>query len=70
MTFTCVVDPKCRVCGVALTVKLHNDGNYIAQIKVNGKDIHLGYRSSAQAAYEELYVPAALKYHGDFARLA
>ena len=45
-------------------------GNYIAQIKVNGKDIHLGYRSSAQAAYEELYVPAALKYHGDFARLA
>lgn len=38
-----------------------------AQIKVNGKDIHLGYfRSPVEAA--RAYDVAALKYHGEFAR--
>lgn len=48
--------------------KRHN--NFMAQINVNGKRLHLGYRDTARKAYEELYVPDALKYHGEFARLA
>lgn len=44
-------------------------GHFAAAIWVNRKKIHLGYRKSAKAAYEELYVPAALKYHGEFANL-
>ena len=43
-------------------------GRYQAKITVNGKTIHLGYRSTAEAAHRELYVPAAEKYHGKFAR--
>jgi hypothetical protein len=43
---------------------------WMAQIQVNGKYIYLGYRDTAEAAWRELYVPAALKYHGEFARVA
>jgi hypothetical protein len=42
---------------------------YVANIKVNYRQIRLGYRNSAEAAWRELYVPAALKYHGRFACL-
>lgn len=42
---------------------------YRASIKFNYKQIHLGSRATAEAAYRELYVPAALKYHGKFANL-
>lgn len=44
-------------------------GKFAAQIGVDGKRIHLGLRSTAAEAYWELYVPAALKYHREFARL-
>jgi hypothetical protein len=39
-----------------------------AEITVNGKTIYLGTRATAKEAYEELWRPAALKYHGEFAR--
>jgi hypothetical protein len=42
---------------------------YLARIKLNGRQIYLGQRSTAEAAYRELYVPAALKHYGDFACL-
>lgn len=41
---------------------------FSAEIKVDGKYVYLGIRNTAKAAHEELYVPAALKYHGEFAR--
>jgi len=47
-----------------------NNNSYVAQISFQGKRIHLGYRKTARAAHEELYVPAALKYHRKFARVA
>jgi len=37
-------------------------------IGVNGKSIWLGRRETAEQCWRELYVPAALKYHGEFAR--
>jgi hypothetical protein len=40
-----------------------------AQIKVNGHNKFLGRRTTAEAAYYELYIPAALKHHGEFACL-
>lgn len=40
-----------------------------AQIVVDRKTIYLGTRKTAELAYNELYVSAALKYHGEFARL-
>lgn len=40
---------------------------YRARIGVSGVQIVLGYRPTAQQAHEELYVPAALKFHGEFA---
>jgi formylmethanofuran dehydrogenase subunit B len=40
-----------------------------AQIRVNGKNIHLGVYSSPEAA-AQAYRLAAAKYHGDFARAA
>lgn len=46
------------------------NGKYRAQIKTDIGYLRLGYRDTAQAAHTELWVPAALKYHGEFARLA
>lgn len=40
---------------------------YSAKIKVNGKQIHLGYYFSAEAAHEA-YKAAAVAHHGAFAR--
>ncbi len=45
-------------------------GLWMARIAVNGKVKFLGRRKTAEAAYWELYVPAARKYHGEFARIA
>jgi len=45
-----------------------NKGMYVANIQVDRKLICLGYRSTAKAAHFELYVPAAQKLHGKFAR--
>ena len=42
---------------------------YAAGIRFHGKRKNLGYRLTAKAAYEELYVPAALELHGEYARL-
>lgn len=39
-----------------------------ACIKIDGKQVCLGYRPIAKEAHEELYVPAALRHHGKFAR--
>lgn len=42
---------------------------WAAAIKVDYTTIYLGTRSTAQEAHEDLYVPAAILYHGDFHRL-
>lgn len=44
-------------------------GRYRAIITVDGKRKDLGNRDTAEAAYYELWVPAALLYHGEFANL-
>ena len=46
------------------------NSNYRARIGVGGKMVTLGVRKTAEAAHRELYVPAALKLHGEFARVA
>lgn len=46
----------------------HTDGkNWYSKIRVNGRQIYLGYFSSAAAAHAA-YVEAAEKYFGEFAR--
>ena len=45
-------------------------GMYRARIGKGGKMKYLGARSTAEAAHRELYVPAALELHGEFARVA
>lgn len=45
-------------------------GVYRARIAVNNQRLYLGSRKTARAAYNELYVPAAIRYHGEFARVA
>lgn len=40
---------------------------YVAMIRINGRQKNLGYRRTAEAAWRELYVPAALEHHGEFA---
>jgi hypothetical protein len=44
------------------------DGKYYARIYVNGKNLVLGSRTTAKAAHDELYVPAAIEHYGEFAR--
>jgi hypothetical protein len=45
------------------------DGNiYRARVVIDGVRIHLGTRKTAEAAYVELYLPAAIKHYGEFAR--
>ena len=41
-----------------------------ARITIDGQLLHLGHRHTAKAAFEELYVPAALKHFGEFACFA
>lgn len=43
-------------------------GVYEAKIMLDKKKIYLGVRKTAKEAYEELYVPASRKYHGQFSR--
>lgn len=43
-------------------------GWYYSFITVNNERIYLGIRRTAKEAHEDLYVPAALEYHGDFSR--
>lgn len=45
-----------------------NSGWYYSFIVVNNERIYLGTRRTAKEAHEELYVPAAIKYHKDFSR--
>ncbi len=45
-------------------------GMFQAVIGVGGKNLFLGRRDTAESAWSELYVPAALKHHGDFARVS
>jgi hypothetical protein len=47
--------------------RITKSAKFRAAIKVKDKQIHLGWRDTAEAAYRELYVPAVLKYHGEFA---
>ena len=46
--------------------RIQNSDKFRARLKVDGKVMHLGRRDTAEAAYWELYVPAALKYQGRF----
>ena len=46
-----------------------NGKGYKAQIYLNGKQIYLGIRSTAEEAHQ-LYKEASKKYHGDFGRVA
>ncbi len=46
-----------------------NHNRYRAYIFRHGKQTYLGSRSTAEAAYRELYVPAAKEYFGEFAHL-
>ncbi len=39
---------------------------YIAQITINGENVKLGCRSTAEKAHDELYAPKALRVHGKF----
>lgn len=48
-------------------VFIKRENKWLAQIKVDGKQLRLGTRPSAKQAYHDLYVPAAIKYHGEFA---
>jgi len=41
---------------------------FVAQIQINGKNKHLGLFVTAEAAHE-CYKKAAVKYHGEFARV-
>ncbi len=51
-------------------VSFHKPKNkFVAQIQRNGKQIHLGYFTNPEEAYES-YREAAAKYHGEFARVA
>ena len=51
-------------------IRLTASGKYEARIRKNGILRGLGHRDTAEAAHRELYVPAALKLHGEFARVA
>ena len=52
-------------------VRFHRpSGLYVAFIVVNNETKYLGYRKTAETAWKELYVPAAHKYHGEFARVS
>jgi hypothetical protein len=42
--------------------------SYRARISIDGVRVHLGVRKTAKAAHDELFVPAALKHYGEFAR--
>lgn len=44
-------------------------GRWIAQIQVDGRHIYLGRRLTAEQAYHELYIPAAIKHFGEYACL-
>jgi len=43
--------------------------NYEVKIKLNGKSIYLGRYNTAEEAHK-IYCEAAVKYHGEFARVA
>jgi hypothetical protein len=42
---------------------------WMATISLNGKNKYLGLRKSAEQAYRELYMPAAIEHYGEFACL-
>jgi hypothetical protein len=48
-------------------VSIRSNGNWQAEIAVDGKRIYLGTRKTAEAAHE-LYREAAQRLHGEFAR--
>lgn len=48
-------------------VGLHRTGKYRAEIRANGKRMHLGLFENPESAYAA-YCEASRKYHGDFSR--
>ena len=61
--------PKHNTSGFVGTVWLPVIRLWQARIYVDGRCKYLGCRETAEAAYRELYVPAALEHHGEFACL-
>lgn len=61
---------RCNKTGFKGVIQSSRCSTFIARIRVNGELIRLGTRPTARQASEELYEPAARKYHGDFARSA
>lgn len=59
---------KCNKTGYKGVMRSRGSSTYYARIRIDGELIWLGTRPNAKAAHEELYVPAAAKYHGKFAR--
>ena len=49
--------------------RVWNSSKWQAYITFEKKRQYLGCRNTAREAFFELYVPAALKYFGEFARL-
>lgn len=62
--------PKHNTTGFKGVHLLRKSGMYRARIRVRGELISLGTRPTAIEAYRELYVPAAIRLHGEFARIA
>jgi hypothetical protein len=61
---------RCNKTGFKGVIQSARCSTFIARIRVNGELIRLGTRPTAKQAWEELYVPAAEKYHKEFSRVA
>lgn len=59
---------RCNKTGFKGVIKSSRCSTFIARIRVDGTLIRLGTRPTAERAWKDLYVPAAEKYHKEFAR--
>ena len=59
--------PTSNKSGVKGVSWVNRRSKWVAQIKVSGKSVHLGYFDKMKDA-QSAYIQGGLKYHGDFAR--